>query len=426
MISKIVPYRDKCQQTLVSILKFIYAKNSTPLCKHYDARQCDMMQDNAISSRKTLFIYLILGAFLGGMADILWYFDVRNVPLCSFLLIFCLTFGLSYNEKNSLRLIISSIVVGFLLSTPLFIFPNSIKDFPDYNGQLVSYLSAFPLLLYIGHTFHYAYHQDNTWKVTYPSLFAAVWDSFIMLVAGSIFAQISTLLIYFAAVLFSSLGFNFLKIILSNVYVNIPLHTILFFLGICIAQQNHKLLHNLRFLLLRMMQFLFPLLATISIIYFILYIVTFLNPAGEERFMQNILLGCMVVLGIIFFNASFQTGENSKAFPRWFSLLLKLYFIALLGMDIQFIHFCLVSNELPLNVGMFLLLSLLYCLSYLTGIYQRNDKVYRWIISANISIALFFLLAMLIINNPIHPINYRIGSDLQPKKSFLAPIPIKL
>lgn len=394
------------------------------------------MQTDMRDFKRALLIYLGLGLLLGGVWDILWWQEINktaqesfifNMPLYLGLCIFCLTYALSYNEKHNLRLLVSSFFVAFLLSLPFYITKN-IDMASNGGGNLlgnewhfVSFLMVSPLFIYVGHSFHYAYHQDNTWKVSYSSLFAAVWDSFVIFFIGSIFAQISSLLIFLAVVLFSSLGFNELKIIYSNGYFSVVLHSILLFIGLCIAQQNHKMMHNLRFLLLRMVQFLFPLLAVIIIIYFILYLIALAHQTGGENLTPIVLLGVMILLGIVFFNACFQTGNDSIKFPRWLTFLFKVYHVVLFCLTLQFIRLCFKSFQFPLNVSLLLLITFLYTLSYAIAAFFQNRHKMRGIRAANISIALFFLVSVFIINNPFYPVMGNLGT-FAPLASVLQPI----
>ncbi len=395
------------------------------------------MQNDMRNFRKALLIYLSLGLLLGGLWDIFWWLHLSkhapvnflsSLPLYFGLSIFCLTYALSFNEKHNIRLMVSSFFVAALLSLPFFIIQHfyipAIRslDLPDNDLRLLSCLLLTPILIYVGHSFHYAYHQDNTWKVSYSSLFAAVWDSFVLLTIAGAFAQISTFLIFLATVLFDSVGFNTLKIIYFNGYFNLVLHSILLFIGIAIAQQNHKMVHNLRFLLLRMMQFLFPLLAVISIVYFILYVVALVFPPGGEHFTPIPLLAVMILLGIVFFNACFQTGTDSINFPNWVLFWLNVYHVVLFCLTLELIHLCLTSAVLPLNVILLLMIGFLYTLSYASSVFLQSRQKAHWIRASNISIALFFLVSVLIINNPIHPLSVKIGWGMQPLKSLLQPV----
>jgi len=274
--------------------------------------------------------------------------------------------------------------------------------------SLETFLSAFPLFIYVAHAFHYAYHRDNTWRINYATLFSAVWDSFVLLTVAGIFAGIATLLVALAATLFKTVGSDWLWSVFHHFKIKILIYSTLFFIGLYIAQQNQKTIHNLRFLLLRMMRFLFPLLAIITTIYFFLYLAMLAGLINGESSPSIGTLAALIIPGIIFFNASFQTGEEDIKSKIW-ALFFLCYQVVLLALCLRFDYLIVSTNSIHINTSLYLFILLLYCLSYAIGAFMVPANQQNFIKKANISIALFFLLAMLILNNPFRPSTIQLG-----------------
>ncbi|RMX15114.1 DUF3421 domain-containing protein [Legionella jordanis] len=359
-----------------------------------------------VDSKKMMVIFFVLGLLLGFVIDIFYVLQVKTSFYYITALLFFLSYGLTYNGQHNLRLIVSSLLLALLLASP-FIALDPYRDYTlqqlsNHLEQLVSFLIGFPLMAYIGHCFHYSYHRDGL-QISYNSLFAAVWDSFVALAAATVFFGFAKLLIILAATLFKSVGNNVLWSIYYESFESYFLiHSTLFFVGLGIVRQQQKALHDLRYLLLRMMQFLLPLLALISVLYSILYLVS-AKPISHNWLAPEALLISLVVLGIIFFNAYFQTGSRPDYRLYGLELLIKVYRICLLLLCLSLCYQILTHNILPLNFVLYLLTALLYCFFYAITVFLPHEAEIYWLITANKGIALFFLLAMLIINNPIHP-----------------------
>jgi|GEM_PF-2945543 len=368
-----------------------------------------------VNTHKGMIVFLILGLLLGSILDILLFFQNDNIFIFGITVASFLFYGLCYNEKNNLRLVLTSLLTALIVCLPLT---------RVYNTSY-SFLAGFPLMLYIGHCFHYSYHYDSDWRLSYKTLFFAVWNSFIMLVTALIFFGIARMLIMLAAGLFRAVGNN----ILWNGYFGhikffILVNCLLFFIGLGIAHQNYKIIHNLRFLLLRMMQFLLPLLALITIIYFPLYVIALIKPVSIVFMPVEILSGILVLLGIIFFNAYFQTGEERDYFPYWLIILLKIYQLVLFGLAIIVSYRILKSYSISINDSLYLLIALLYTACYAISVFIARDKQRRLIQDSNRALAIFFLAAMLLINNPFYSLSTQTRFDPDIKSTMFQPGPV--
>ncbi|QBR84136.1 DUF3421 domain-containing protein [Legionella israelensis] len=360
------------------------------------------------SFNKIIGIFTLVGLLVGILLDLLWRYDVTAVFSYSLIMIASLLFGLAYNDQNSLRLIICSFFSALILCLPLI--PINMSNTILFNEQVVTFLCAFPLFVYVGHSFHYAFHHDNSIRqIQYSSLFAAVWNTLPLLLVASIFLCLGNLLILLTAFIFKTVNSTFLwNLYFHNFHFTIIRYTTLFFIGLGIGQQSVKTVYSLRYLLLRMMYYLLPFLALISVIYFILYWIHFI-AGGKEYINPLTILSPLVILGIIFFNGYFQDGEARSEYPKKVIISLKVYRIILFFLTVMLVYHVIKQISVPVNVGVYLLVLVFYGLTYSLTTVFSEEKERQLIRRYNIFIALFFLIALFILNNPLKPINYTIG-----------------
>lgn len=352
--------------------------------------------------KKGIHSFIILGLLLGIVFDQMLGHGMSNVFFYSVLALFGLLYGLTYNEKNPIRLIGSSFVVALILSLPLLHANHLPNTFPTH---LLSFLAAFPVFVYVGHSFHFAYHHDNTWKVSYDSLFAAVWNTLPLLFIASLFTGLANSLIYLGAAVFKTVGNNVLyDFYFTNVHFRAISNITLFFIGLGIGQQNFKVIYNLRFLLLRIMFYLLPALALISMLYVILFLshATLLGSSPLEHGIIDPLavLVPLSILGIIFFNAYFQDGSIDTDAPSWLRVFLRVYrvflFFIILIMSFKLIQ----SHNFNSNECIYLLATLFLGLTYAVTAFFSENKAGCWIKRGNIGTALFFFITLFLFNVP--------------------------
>lgn len=363
-----------------------------------------------MSAKKGIYIFTLLGLLLGVTLDSLYRYHNETAFYYMSITLFCLLYALAYNEKHSLRLLASSFIVALVLAFP--ILPLGAGFDLDNTEHMLTFLCAFPVFIYVGHSFHYALHHDNTWKIHYSSLFAAVWNTISLLFIASIFSSLANLLIILAAFIFKAVGYNYLwTLYFENHHFYMIINVTLFFIGLGIGQQNINIIHSLRFLLLRMMYYLFPFLALISIVYFILYLVS-TTPKGEEYVNPLFILIILVSIGILFFNAYFQDGKATQETqtPYWLILLLKIYRVVLLLLTVMMTYRIVHENYLDVNIIVYLCAILLFSLVYALSIWGTEADERKWIYAGNIGTALFFLIALYLLNLPYLPITFHVGT----------------
>lgn len=359
--------------------------------------------------KKSICLFAMIGLLLGFIIDV--WGRYQNLALFSpaFVSIFSFLYALAYDEKNVFRLIGSSFIVALFLSLPLLGLNFNSPTFNDLH--FISFLVLFPLFVYIGHCFHYAYHHDNTWRIDYNTLFAAVWNTILLLFVASIFAFLGHMLIMLAAFIFKTVGNLYLwDLFWINPHFRFIMSVTLFFIGLGVGQQNIEIIYSMRFLLLKMMYFLIPFLAAISTLYFILYL-GHLSSAEKEYINSLTVLLPLTLLGIIFFNAYFQDGTTYKDVPPWLRISLRVYrvilFILILMMSYKIVH----EISLDINGLIYLFMVVLFGFTYAITALISEPMEQKWIRIGNVSTALFFIIALFLVNLPYAPVKFSIGTD---------------
>ncbi len=361
-----------------------------------------------MTSKKGIYIFTFIGLFVGIILDQLIRAHNTTLFYYSLITLISLFYALSFNQKNILRLVGTSFIFSFVLSLLLLPFKADLAS--NYYLHLLTFIPGFPFLVYITHSFHYAYHHDNTWRVSYSSLFAAVWNTLPLLFVAGLFSALANMIIILGAAIFKTVGSNYLW----NLYIHNPSfglisNSVLFFIGLAIGQENIKIIYSLRFLMLRIMYYLFPFLALHSVIYFVMYTIHYFS--GEPNYITPLLIIIpLVSLGLIFFNACYQDGEVELKYPSWIKGFLQIYRNILLILVLMMTYMVFKSYPVDINICIYLITVILFSINYAITAWFSAEKEKKWICIANIGIAVFFCISLYLSNLPYLPINFVIGS----------------
>ncbi|WP_367608107.1 hypothetical protein [Legionella sp. W05-934-2] len=348
----------------------------------------------------SLFIYVLLGLLIGVGLDGLFYQKVAYIYPYLWISSFALLFAIAFDFRHQLRILFTSALAAAITCSPfLFLGP----DAPNTNNiNLMIAVICFPFAMMIAHAFHFAYHLDDQIRVRYTSLFYAVWNTIPLLIIAGVFAFITKLLIWLTAAIFSAFKFTTLaNFLLLNQHFWIISTVCFYIIGIGIARQNLTILDNFRLVILKLFYYLYPFLAVISLIYLLLFAMSAYGGNTPES--ATAIFVALSILGIIFFNAIFQDGEAQTYQSSGLRIFLNGYRVLLLLIAIL-TAYRLYPDAKPINNALLLLAILvLYGLSYGISAVLPIMRKKQWIQSANIFIAIFYILCYLLINNPFYP-----------------------
>lgn len=357
---------------------------------------------------KGLFIFAGIGLALGVTIDQIVHHDDLRVVHYTFPTLIAYLYALAYNGEHSIRLIFTSTITAFLLSFPLA--PFLFGEEPEHFNHVICFVLIYPLFIFIGHCFHYAYHHDSTYKVSYKSLFTAVWNTFPHIFLAALFVGLGQLILGFGALVFKTAGSMFLwDLCFNNLHFRIITNIIFFFVGMNICYQNIGVVYNLRILIIRAMFYLFPFVALISISYFFFIFSNYIT--FKHQIVQNLnVLIPLVVLGITFFNAYLQDADDKNATPQTYNNFIKLYRVVFFALTIMLAHASSTEYDFDINVLVYLICVVFLGFVYFITIFFPIELEYKYIKLGNVSTAIFFMLALLILNFPYHPLIYTLNS----------------
>ncbi len=356
---------------------------------------------------KNYLLYTLLGFASASIMTILSHARLTYIAPYIFIASFVFLFSLAFDENKTKGLIISSLVGAFIITFP-FLSMNFGASFDGHNPMNVRYIEfiffSLPSFAFMVHCFHYAYHKTDCYKLDYRYLFEAVWNTIPMLFVAGLFANITNALISSASMGFKTINSHFIETYYtSNVDVLFILNSTFFFVGLSIAKIHDKITLNLRFVLLRMLNFLLPLL----IITTFTYTVMFCLFHGSNLFTTQVISGSSILaslalLGIIFFNAYYQDGEDKAPLPMAISIIFKVYRLLLFVMAtysaIQL--FVTYSPHIPANIELYVLLLMLFPLVYAIGVFFHSNLERTIITNGNMLIALLYLIALVVLYHP--------------------------
>ena len=360
-------------------------------------------------SKMGIYIFILIGLLVGLTLDTLIRWEVKTPFYYAFTVVFGYLYALSYNEKNNQRLMISSFFVTLFLTIPFIGFKWAGFG-NDHTIHMVTFWMIFPTFAYVAHCFHYAYHQDNTFDVSYVSLFAAVWNSIILILIAIVFSTIAHSLIMLGGFIFKTTGNDLLWDFVNNNHFSLIMNTVLIFIGLNIGQQNLNIIYSIRFLLLKVMYYLFPILAVISTLYLILHLLQVLT-GGIAPINPLFILVPLSILGIVFFNAFYQDGDAEVAVPAGLQLFYKIYRVVLFIIVLMMTYHLFKQNPINSNVLIVILCGILFSATYAITAYFDEVAEKKWIRLGNIGTAIFFLIALFIFNIPYANVDFTLGSD---------------
>lgn len=369
----------------------------------------------------TYLIYAFIGLVLGAYLNYLGRHHVTYVLLYLLPICFAFLFALAYDEKSTQRLFLSSFIAALITSIPVITGNYSTKDFA--NSLEYAFLSL-PFFAYMMHCFHYAYHQQGSFQFNYKHLFEAVWSTVPQIVVAFIFTNLMYGLLTFSSLAFETLGSRFLtEVYFENFDLVVISNFCFFFLGLGIAKINQKVTYNLRFILLKMMDLLFPVLAVVTIIFSLMFITMNAQHLFDFTSIKGFpVLGTMGLFGILFFNAHFQDGEGAVS-----SVLLRNFyrvyrFFLLFITSFCSIHLlCQFYHELPSIGIVYLFMIFAYGVIYAISSLMTKTRETTLVTQGNIVIAITYMVFTLLFYNPLtnHASN-RYSDDLNTvsKKMF--------
>lgn len=246
--------------------------------------------------------FLLLGFVIGVVIDLLFYTRVVHFYPYFCMVVLGLFYAIAYDDNDNFTLLLCSAFFAMVACIPFMLISLKMptQEWYDFDAMLL----GVPILIYTVHSFNYGFHLDETYKISYKSLFYAVWNTVPILLVAAIFSLIVQSLILLTTIIFGTLNFSGMAEFLSiNAHFTVIFNIFIFFVGI--AKQNIHVLDSFRSVLFKMMYFIYPFLAVISVVFFCLYL--FQGVATDYQIaMSRIIMANLIFLGIIFLMRCFK------------------------------------------------------------------------------------------------------------------------
>ncbi len=352
---------------------------------------------NSETIPRGLLILSTIGFLIGLINGLSYHYQ------SAFVLAFINAWGIltifSYDGSKNIRLLLSSALAAFCIAIMIGVFNNA-RHALDINTTIQMFISL-SLATYMIHSFHWAYHRDNSYHYQYSTLFYTVWNTFCLLIFSCVFSGLAWVILYLSASLFTLVHINFLKDLLLTTRFTLFVFPFLFSVGIFLGRQRPNIIDSLRWLLLQLFRYLYPFLAIMVLAFLIisLFNMVFL---GAHPFSQHItLFSSITLLGIIFINASYQDGNANTPYSKYLFICIKLFMLTLPLFAIlanapvlfNFQNMPYPSNLIICSNCLFLIV---YPVAYAIAVlYRKNKKTFSLLPRLNISIAIAFILVTL-------------------------------
>jgi hypothetical protein len=343
----------------------------------------------------TIYPFLVMGIVAGGLlAFLITYFSAVPVgmltfpaptlPLFRFHVLFYywvsfygLMFLLSFPTARSLKQLIGIALIPSLIAS----LPYFWHGFSTASQFFLILFSAFAL-----NAFHMNYEANGS-TLHYPTLFYAVWDSFIKL--------------------FIEIGF--FKTLIEKNWFTVWASAFFVSLGLYIGSYTQHVVSNIRTVLLLICKFLLSPLAIISLL-FILSLLVMVHQ-HHLTFKSASLFSSIALLSVVFLNGVYQDGLVQKPYPSILLWICRIFiwvtplFSALALYTLYFHHYNNIHTH-GFNLDNFpyflnLCLLFLYTLAYsLIAIFQYKSWL-KGIERANIVLAILLIVVATVSTTPM-------------------------
>lgn len=273
------------------------------------------------SAQKISFYpFLAVGLIAGGLLALI----VTDIPH-TFLAIFPTPKnGSPYALRYLLYYWIGLYGLMFLLAYPyarslkrlcvMTLIPSVLASLPFYWGGSYSASQFFLMLLsaYALTAFHIN-DQANKFHCDYPTLFYAVWDTFVKLLIMLFFTLFCWLVLFLCAALFDFIGIHFFTQLIAKVWFDCWITAVFMSMGLYIATETAHVVQNIKSVLLLICKYLFIPLAIIGILFIVALVIK--TSQHHITLTSQYLFSTIGFLSALFLNGVYQDGLVGKPYP---------------------------------------------------------------------------------------------------------------
>jgi len=379
-----------------------------------------MNNTTLVQSTKSNIAVFLLSGFLQGLTCWLgseywphgsqWQASLMLASILA-IVVFCFILQFSVNERrlhgNIMAALATACLFGVLARWYILQVPDTAPHPNSWKGVVtVSSTLGGILLLYFLLPFIQSWpdREDGHWR--YTDLFRHSWDNLFILLVATLLTGAYWLLIVLWVMLFKMVGIT----LFENLFFSAPFAwltlPVAFSLGIRIGLTHDRIISSLRQIVLSLCGWLMPLLAVITLLFGASLPFTGLKPIWDTGYSTPILL-CLLGANIVLLNGIFQDGSKPLNAPGLLvrlteaaTLLLPVF--ALIGVYSTWLRISQYGLS-PKRIYLVLLLVVAcsYSFAYALAVIRRTKTWMAAIRPANIAIALFICLCIVLIHSPL-------------------------
>ncbi len=264
----------------------------------------------------------LVGIICGSILTLLNTASIDAPKIYAFIISSCFIFCFSFNGNKTYRLLGTSLLSGLIISMATPFISDELNCVPLGFGALCN----FTIVAYITQCFHWSYHQDNSIRCNYKTLFLSVWNTLGLLMTMSFFFIATWSLFLLTSVIFKNIGINQVQeFITSSNFIHFITPTLLS-IGLAIGRKNNQIIENVRNILLLMSRILLPFLAFVTISYLIVAgTLALLDWQFLDGIYDKDTYISLAILGIILLNGVYQDGNEDWKYNKFIKWLVLIF-----------------------------------------------------------------------------------------------------
>lgn len=198
--------------------------------------------------------------------------------------------------------------------TVMTLIPSLLASLPFYWGGSYSASQFFLMLLsaYALTAFHIN-DQANQFHCDYPTLFYAVWDTFVKLLITLFFSLFCWLVLFLCAALFDFISIHFFTQLIAKVWFDCWITAVFISTGLYIVTKTAHVVQNIQSILLLICKYLFIPLAIIGIVFIVALLVK--TSQHHITLSSQYMFSTIGFLSALFLNGIYQDGLTEKPYP---------------------------------------------------------------------------------------------------------------
>lgn len=327
------------------------------------------------------------------------------------------------NPESGRRLIAVALGAGVLFgSIGLYVgarLPPKLVAYDGDAGRLFSWIFLSSVALFILMPFIQIYDRSGRARFAYRDLFKLSWNNFLIGALGALFLLLIWIILLIWAALFELIGIGFFQDFFEEGFFICTASGSMLAYGIAAAKESDEILATLRGVVRSLFQAIYPLLASVTLLFVGSLPFTGLEPLLETQSATS-LMAWWIAFGIVFLNAVYGDGETPPPYLHFMKSITEigtLVFpilggIGLYGIWLRVDQYGLTPDRVYLQVGIALLM--LYSTGYALAVLRRGKPWLPLIRSVNKSMAWMVLGTCFLLHTPIgDPIDRSLRSQLQ-------------